>query len=587
MSGSADTPAAGSQTATPSTSWVSATAASAAGWATQAAASAGWKPQLPYRVRPKPRAYGTGRYGVDKYDSRDDSRYAWSRIAPALALLVGLFSIAAPARAVNAYCESADALTPVFGFCKPSVDVEGATPWGTKNNANFDLVETSLQGIGTSTQSLQVQITATGASTAAITAILTAVGASTQTNAGLIGMATGQLLTLATTYVNVTGDTMTGPLTVPNIVGPTTVTGASVTVVNAWLGQTSSSAPLYYVGTNGSASAPSLAGPQTNTGILFSGTDMLFTANGTTRGSVVTGIGLCGGTGATSGQGCLRSSAGDKTDPAFQFAGDANTGFYRSAADDWRLVAGGVEIVRLQSDQVNLMPFTMATATMTANGFSTGSSVTASAFFGDGSHLSGISGAIGGLTASYIPRATGSSSLGNGGFYDTGSSVTATTPVLAGSSFTASGMGMIDYPYIGGPSTTSVLNTGGGLVYRAFSEDGATQSSGCLVATTFRTTTGADTASMVFTSTTTQLSLWGVGLVPGVLLESCAPKTYCAVGLGGVYRVIAASSVTQYVANATTRCQVANDNANDAFRIGSLMQTSCAAAGGCWIHLTQ
>lgn len=131
--------------------------------------AAGWRPQLPLRNRLRPRAYGTGRYGVDKYDSRDNTRYAWTRVGPAItALLFAFMGMAAPARATNAFCESADAATSVYAFCKPSVDVEGANPWGTKWNTNADMVESALQTLAASTGSLTSTASTLSASTVAL-----------------------------------------------------------------------------------------------------------------------------------------------------------------------------------------------------------------------------------------------------------------------------------------------------------------------------------------------------------------------------------------------------------------------------------
>ncbi len=177
-----DTPAAGSETSTPAT---------------------GWKPQLPFRVRAKPRAYGTGRYGIDKYDSQDATRYGWTRIGPALTAFLALFlSAAQPARAQNAYCESADAATSVTLLCKPSVDVEGATPWGTKWNTNADMIDLLFTGVYTSTGTIASRTTALealaaalGVSTASLSTSLTAESATRAAADLAIGITTGTLRT--------------------------------------------------------------------------------------------------------------------------------------------------------------------------------------------------------------------------------------------------------------------------------------------------------------------------------------------------------------------------------------------------------
>lgn len=52
------------------------------------------------------------------------------------------------------------------------------------------------------------------------------------------------------------------------------------------------------------------------------------------------------------------------------------------------------------------------------------SSVTASALFGDGSHLTGISGSLSGGTSGYVPKWTGAATQGSSSFYETSSSDT-------------------------------------------------------------------------------------------------------------------------------------------------------------------
>lgn len=70
----------------------------------------------------------------------------------------------------------------------------------------------------------------------------------------------------------------------------------------------------------------------------------------------------------------------------------------------------------------------------------TTSSVTASAFFGDGSHLTGLSGSLTGGTAGYIPKWTGSTTLGLSNFWETSSSDTVLVPMAVSTgSFTVGG----------------------------------------------------------------------------------------------------------------------------------------------------
>lgn len=133
-----------------------------------AVASTSWHHELPYVNRPKVRAYGSGVYGVAKYDDRDDTRFAWTRAVPAItALLLAIFI--PKANAANAYCEAADSRTSVYGFCLPSVDAEGSNRWGDKINTNFSQIETTINGIDTSTSSLF--IASLSASTASLNSL--------------------------------------------------------------------------------------------------------------------------------------------------------------------------------------------------------------------------------------------------------------------------------------------------------------------------------------------------------------------------------------------------------------------------------
>jgi hypothetical protein len=155
----ADAPTIIPSPATPAAGWSEANAsapppaAAATGWSEAAAVIGGaapWVEQLPFRNRTHPRSFGTGAFGVDRYDSRDNTRYAWTRIAPALASLFMFVGLCAPAHAQNAYCEPADAVTLNYGLCKPSVDVEGANPWGLKYNTDLDMLAAALVSLSTS-----------------------------------------------------------------------------------------------------------------------------------------------------------------------------------------------------------------------------------------------------------------------------------------------------------------------------------------------------------------------------------------------------------------------------------------------------
>lgn len=125
--------------------------------------SSSWRHELPYRQRMRPRSYGTGHYGVDRYDSRDNTRYAWERVIPTIgAGFAAIMLFASPARATNAYCESADATTSVYGLCKPAVDVEGANTWGDKMNTNMDMLESAIQVVSSSVTDITSKVSKAG-----------------------------------------------------------------------------------------------------------------------------------------------------------------------------------------------------------------------------------------------------------------------------------------------------------------------------------------------------------------------------------------------------------------------------------------
>lgn len=113
--------------------------------------------------------------------------------------------------------------------------------------------------------------------------------------------------------------------------------------------------------------------------------------------------------------------------------------------------------------------------------------------------------------------------------------LTATQTFSGGNTFT-SGIN------IGSPGSYLELNTSDGLEMNlsgmsvfAKSVDGASQSSGCVVTVGMSGNTPA--SFLRFTSTTTpNLDMATVQVRPGVLLESCAPGSFCRVGISGMYR---------------------------------------------------
>lgn len=163
--------------------------------------------------------------------------------------------------------------------------------------------------------------------------------------------------------------------------------------------------------------------------------------------------------------------------------------------------------------------------------------------------------------------------------------VTAPTTV-AGSSLTVTAnisnvgfheTGTIDNP---GPSVAGTVITQN--VYWAKSVDGASQSSGCLVAMSI--SDGANN-NLVFTSTTSQPTTLSA-IMPGVLLETCAVGVKCRVGTSGIYHVQTSASVSgQFVGFSATRCKFSPNGPLDSSVIGYPLQ-AIGGAQWAWIRLT-
>jgi hypothetical protein len=219
---------------------------------------------------------------------------------------------------------------------------------------------------------------------------------------------------------------------------------------------------------------------------------------------------------------------------------------------------------------------------------------------GDGSQLTGIGG--GGTVTTQ-----GSPAAGQVAVFQAGT-VLSSSPISvaygAGGAATTTVSGSLAHPsgsavsyangavtVYGDPTTGNMLNSSGVAVW-AKSIDGITQSSGCLVAMQFANTNAkgawfsasADTATLVFTSTTTTLTNVGVAIMPGVLLDTCAPLSICHVGIKGMFRVQTTGASSQYPDFTTTRCAAGADNAFDASAVGGYMNTA-PAAGMTWIQL--
>lgn len=135
-----------------------------------------------------------------------------------------------------------------------------------------------------------------------------------------------------------------------------------------------------------------------------------------------------------------------------------------------------------------------------------------------------------------------------------------------------------------------MLNLSGSAVY-AKSVDGATQSSGCVVA--IGMSGSAANAVMRFTSTTTANMVLdnNTALRGGVLLESCAPGSFCRVGTDGFYRVKTTNLSYTPAGNSalnfsSTRCSVVAAGSSPAIMtIVGFFTSISDASGNFWMSL--
>ena len=121
---------------------------------------------------------------------------------------------------------------------------------------------------------------------------------------------------------------------------------------------------------------------------------------------------------------------------------------------------------------------------------------------------------------------------------------------------------------VGAQGAANPLNVAA-VAYSAQSIDGATQSSGCVVAVTF--STGSAAGVMQFTSSTT---IWNsVDQSTGILLESCVPGSTCRIGMGGIFRLQAGALIgdAQFITPSTTRCRVDGVSTWDGTVVGRKM----------------
>jgi hypothetical protein len=137
-------------------------------------------------------------------------------------------------------------------------------------------------------------------------------------------------------------------------------------------------------------------------------------------------------------------------------------------------------------------------------------------------------------------------------------------------------------------TTDNLLNVPQGAIL-AKSIDGATQSTGCIVAVSVNSS--GSNAETVFTSTTTNLVPVNVGITAGVLLDPCAPGQICRVGTltGSIYRVNvgAMGGSGRWCGFHSTRCQVECNETTGSFVIGKLISNGGAAVTGMqWMVLS-
>jgi hypothetical protein len=492
---------------------------------------------------------------------------------------------------------------------------EDTDDWGDEINSNFTEIRSTVNAlalstgtnaaaitaeaaarlaqdlsIGVSTAGLQTQLGAVGLSTGAIAVSTTSEAATRlaqdqalQVELNAVGMSTGSIAASTTTLYNNRASSGTN---------------ADITSINA-LG-VSKSSPVF-TGTFGLGGAPS-------------GTrkfQVYFNANNNSPsygdGAVryldsVNGVGFeCGALyGGSQPSWCQSGNDGMGSKKPFVFQPDgSNVGIRTlSPATTAALeVAGPVSVGGSGNTQYSLQA---------SSGASFGSdlhvtgTLEATKLKGDGSQLTGIGG--GGTVTTQ-----GSPAAGQVAVFQAGT-VLSSSPISvaygAGGAATTTVSGSLAHPsgsavsyangavtVYGDPTTGNMLNSSGVAVW-AKSIDGITQSSGCLVAMQFANTNAkgawfsasADTATLVFTSTTTTLTNVGVAIMPGVLLDTCAPLSICHVGIKGMFRVQTTGASSQYPDFTTTRCAAGADNAFDASAVGGYMNTA-PAAGMTWIQL--
>lgn len=333
-----------------------------------------------------------------------------------------------------------------------------------------------------------------------------------------------------------------------------------------------SSAPVFYAG-DGHAPAPALArAANPASGVFFNGNDISFSVNGTTRATVGLSTGLCGGTGATTGQPCIRSSGtGTPGDPQYQFAGDGDTGFGRQGSNRPFISAGSVIVASFTPVEGHILPDSVYASSFGTGGYSV---MHSTGIYVDGPVRLGPRGYI------YYNNNSVSTSAASGG----GSGLDLTSANTFTQTSTTTFLGQVNMSTGGhvvyGMPGGSLVNISKD-VYWAKSMDGAVQSSGCIVVANMPD--GGAVADFLTFSSTATVALDMTRKLGCVLVEpSCTPLTFCRIQCGGIARVqIDANGLnaSQFFCASSTRCRgQANNSFFDNTAIGKPLQTGAVGA---------
>ena len=200
--------------------------------------------------------------------------------------------------------------------------------------------------------------------------------------------------------------------------------------------------------------------------------------------------------------------------------------------------------------------FSAGTITASLTGAVSGNATTATALAANGANCSAGSYALGvdasGAAEGCTVAATGS-----------GDVVTTATQTLSGLT-TISKIAVSSYVSVGAQSSFLEMNanTGSGInnsgmAFWARSNDGAAQSSGCVVAVWIENPASASDV-LVFTSTTSiDGTVHQADVQMGVTLEASTPGSFSRVGLAGIYRVLVGETLgtNDQIDFSATRCQ--------------------------------